>query len=108
MLYSLDLDLAYTTRVEPKHGSEEYPEHGCGALVLCFEDGVEYGLDEALQIAREEIRDDDLRALHAVKKTFGGQLLPGSEMVTAWDGLRPGQHPATHRNARRGKRSPRA
>jgi hypothetical protein len=104
VMYSLDLDMHYTVRVDPKHGSEEYPEHGCGSTILVFEDGVEYSLAEALHISRDELQTDDIKALHAVKKLFDGQLLPGSEMVTAWDGLRPGQSPATSRYARRATR----
>jgi hypothetical protein len=62
--HSVDLDLWYVPRMRGK------------TLFLVFEDGVEYSIREALHISREEIGGADLRAVHAIKKVFGGRLLP--------------------------------
>lgn len=39
-----------------------------------FEDGISYLHTEAVYLARE--KDDDIVAIHAVKKAFGGTLYP--------------------------------
>lgn len=39
-----------------------------------FEDGVSYLHSEAIHLSRE--RDEDVCAIHSVKKIFGGVLIP--------------------------------
>jgi hypothetical protein len=41
---------------------------------LIFEDGVCYTTEEAVIIAK--LKTEDLRAVHLIKKTFGGKVLP--------------------------------
>lgn len=42
-----------------------------------FEDGVDYYHYEALPLCRE--CDDDIRAIHNVKRLFGGSVIPAEK-----------------------------
>ncbi len=49
--------------------------------ICTFEDGTEYTLREMIFIARQELTDEDMDALHAVKKVFDGELDTGARYV---------------------------
>lgn len=42
---------------------------------MIFSDGVEYSIDEAAALARDRLTDDDLRAIHLVKRIFDGTIM---------------------------------
>lgn len=44
---------------------------------LVFFDGTEYSLSEALCLTDERLSVDDLKAIHLVKKMFGGEIEGG-------------------------------
>lgn len=51
--------------------------------LIRFEDGVCYTMQEAIIISR--MGDEDVKAVHLVKKIFGGELLrQGEEPDTTW------------------------
>lgn len=43
---------------------------------ILFEDGVEYTVEEFLELSHVSETDVDLRAIHRVKAAFEGDLLP--------------------------------
>jgi len=47
---------------------------------LVFDDGVRYSIREAATLARGRLSDDDLQAIHLVKKLIDGEVLdqPGA------------------------------
>lgn len=69
---------------------------GWGDDLRRFEPGIVYRASEALQLARADLRLEDLRAIHAVKKILGGRvdhvepqprrLWTEEEVCTAWSG----------------------
>lgn len=42
---------------------------------MIFSDGVEYSINEAATMARDRLTDDDIRAIHLVKKLFDGEIV---------------------------------
>lgn len=46
------------------------PETG----TLTFTDGVKYTIDEAVQLSKGKLSDDDLMAIHQIKKMFDGEI----------------------------------
>jgi hypothetical protein len=45
-----------------------------GKVVLRFDDGTEYTLEEAMLIAKGRAKEEDVRAIHLVKREFHGVL----------------------------------
>lgn len=52
--------------------NQSYQFTGNGIL---FEDGIEYTIHEAVAIARGDCTDEDIRAIHAVKRIFDGMII---------------------------------
>ena len=44
-------------------------------MVLIFDDGVKYTLNEALVLSRGGAKKDDVRAIHKVKSAFFGEIV---------------------------------
>lgn len=42
---------------------------------IIFDDGVRYTLPEAMEVSRTARTDDDVRAVHLVKKVFDGDII---------------------------------
>jgi len=42
---------------------------------IVFQDGVSYTIAESLHIAKDRLDDDDIQAIHLVKKLFDGEIL---------------------------------
>lgn len=41
---------------------------------MVFSDGVKYTIEEAVQLSKGRLSDDDLMAIHQVKKVFDGEI----------------------------------
>lgn len=41
---------------------------------IIFEDGVTYSINEAVMMARDRLTDEDIQAIHLVKRIFGGEI----------------------------------
>jgi len=70
--HSTDLDQFYTVYGK---GSRR-PDGTCrDSMSLVFDDGIEYTVSEAVTISKGFPSKDDIKAIHAVKKAFDGEVL---------------------------------
>jgi hypothetical protein len=54
---------------------------------IVFQDGVSYTIEEAVHIARDRLDDDDIQAIHLVKKLFDGEIVvqPGETQKVVYN-----------------------
>lgn len=56
---------------------------------IVFQDGVSYTIAESLHIAKDRLDDDDIQAIHLVKKLFDGEIVvqPGEAAKVVYNAL---------------------
>jgi hypothetical protein len=71
---------------EDEHYSRALDQHyEFDGQKLTFEDGISYTLAEAVEVAKKARRDEDVRAVHLVKRVFDGEVLDDTRRLTPFE-----------------------
>jgi len=79
-------------------------DHKEESNVIVFSDGVRYTISECLLLSKGRPSDDDIRAVHAIKKIFDGVL---EEIFDEFESLPPVPVKVKNKTVFYGRRKPR-